>query len=129
MSEELYVGTLRAVFKAPDEATALMIADQVKVNGEKDLDEEEGDSLDVMQVTSHSLELAPDETLTILRRARNLLIKTRTRQGYDVGKELHEFIYMLQHRYEDQPGYELAGYQYDYLDIAQQVLQGGNPID
>lgn len=125
--ESLFIATLRAVFPAEDEVSAIMIADQIKVNGEKDL--EEGDTLDVTQVTNNLAVLSPDETLRLLRRARNAMIKTRTKEGYDLAREVDKFTYMLKHRTIGQPGYELSGYDYaEFLDVAREVLDGGNPI-
>ena len=125
----LFIATLRAVFRAEDEVEAIFIADQIKVNGEKDLDKEDGDTLDVTQVTQNLAILSPEETLHLLRRARNACIRTRTKDGYDLGRELDKFIYMLKHRSEASEGFELAGYDYgDYMDVAKEVLAGGNPI-
>jgi len=125
----LYIATLRAVFRAEDDVEAIMIADQIKVNGQADLEEDDGDTLDVTQVTQNLAALSPDETLHLLRRARNACIRTRTTQGWDMGKYLDEFIFMLEKRSEDHKGFELAGYDYGrFHDIAQEVLRGGNPI-
>lgn len=124
-----WVATLRAVFRAGSEVDAIMIADQIKVNGEQDLDPEDGDTLDVTQVTQNLAMLSPEETLTILRRARNACIRTKTKDGYDLGRELDKFIFMLKSRSERNEGYELAGYDHgSYLEICEEVLAGGNPI-
>lgn len=127
MGQPLYVATLRAVFGATDDVEAIMIADQIKVNGEKDL--EDSDSLDVTQVTQNLSVLSPEETLHELRKARNACIRTRTKEGYDLGREIDKFIFVLKHRNEEHDGFKLSGYDYgEYLDIAQEVLAGGNPI-
>lgn len=106
-----------------------MIADQIKVNGEADLDEEDGDTLDVTQVTQNLAVLSPDETLHLLRRARNACIRTRSKDGYDLGRELDKFCFMLKMRSEQNEGFQLAGYDYgEFMDIAKEVLAGGNPI-
>lgn len=126
----LYIATLRAVFRAGDDVEAIMIADQIKVNGEKDLDEEDGDTLGVTQVTQNLALLSPEETVTLLRRARNALVRTRITQAYDLAQELDKFIYMLEQRRENDTGFELAGYKYgNFLETAQEVLRGGNPLD
>jgi hypothetical protein len=127
--DPLFVATLRAVFRAEDEVSAIMIADQIKVNGEKDLDQEDGDTLDVTQVTQNLINLSPEETTAVLRRARNLLIRTRVKSCFEVARELDKCIYMLKHRAERNTGFELAGYDYgQFMDIAEEVLAGGNPI-
>lgn len=126
---ELYIATLRAIFKAPSRVEALLTADQIMVNGKRDLDPEEGDTLDVTQVTTNTLDLSPQETLITLRKARNLCIKTRTQQGVDVARELDKFIHVLKNRLEGSTGYEMAGYNYgDFVDVTDEVLNGGNPI-
>lgn len=125
----LWVATLRAVFKADSEVDAIMIADQIKVNGEADLQEDEGDSLDVTQVTQNLAQLSPEETIQVLLKARNACIRTRTKEGYDLGRELDKFAFVLKNRNEEHDGFKLAGYDYaEYLDIATEVLAGGNPI-
>jgi hypothetical protein len=127
MAEQIYVATLRAVFGADSEVDAIMIADQIKVNGEKDL--ENSDSLDVTQVTQNLALLAPEEVLSQLRKARNILVRTRVPSGYDLARELDKFIYMLGRRSEGDTGFELAGYDYGhFMEVAKDVLDGGNPI-
>lgn len=125
----LFVATLRAVFRAEDEVEAIFVADQIKVNGEKDLDKEDGDTLDVTQVTQNLAILSPEETIHLLRRARNACIRTRLKEGYEIGQWLDKFIFMLKSRSEEHIGFELAGYDYgDFMEVAQEVLRGGNPI-
>ena len=127
--EQFWIATLRAVFKADSEVDAIMIADQIKVNGEADLQEDEGDTLDVTQVTQNLTQLSPEETIHILRKARNACIRTKTKEGYDLGRELDKFAFVLKHRNEENDGFKLSGYDYaEYLDVAQEVLAGGNPI-
>lgn len=123
-----YVATLRAVFDAEDEVEAIFIADQIRQNGIVDLDEDDGDILDVTQVTSNDLALSPEETLTVLRRARNLLIRTRVKECYETAREFDKLIYILAHRTD--PAFSLAGYNYgDFLDISEAILMRGEMPD
>lgn len=125
----LWIATLRAVYRAEDEVEAIMVADQIKVNGEKDLDPDDGDTLDVTQVTQNLLALSPQETVQLLRRARNQLIRTRVKDCLDVARELDKSIFMLANRSEGNAGYELAGYDYaSFMEVMEEVLGGGNPI-
>lgn len=125
----LFIATFRAMFRASDDVEAIMIADQIKVNGQADLDEEDGDTLDVTQVTQNLAALAPEEVLQLLRRARNSCIRTKTREGFDLGRELDKFCFALKNRSEKNEGYQLAGYDYgEFMDVAKEVLAGGNPI-
>jgi hypothetical protein len=119
-----YVATLRAVYEAEDDVGAVFIADQIRVNGERDLDDEDGDVLDVTQVTSNQLDLTPEETITQLRRARNLLVKTRIKECYNLAKELDQQIYALSHRSAGE--FAMAGYDFaDFMDLAQSILVEG----
>lgn len=127
--DPLWVATLRAVFRAEDEVTAILIADKIKENGEKDLEPDDGDTLDVTQVTQNLLQLSPLDTLHLLRRARNQLIRTRVKEFYDVARELDKCVFMLANRSERDAGFELAGYDYGgFMSIVEEVLAGGNPI-
>ncbi len=116
-----YVSTLRAVYDAKDDVEAILIAHQIRVNGAVDLDEDEGDVLDVTQTTSNSLELTPDELLTQLRVSRNLLIKTRIKECFNQARDLDQLIYTLKNR--EEPGFSISGYSYaDFMDLAQSIL-------
>lgn len=125
-----FIATLRAVFDAPDEALARAIAEEIAINGSKELEEEEGDSLAVTQVTSYGLLLEPQEVLVKLRLARNLLIQTRAPSCIDVARMLDEQIYMLEHRTEGEPAFALAGYDYGaFMETCKQILtEGRNPL-
>lgn len=119
-----FVATLRAVFDADDEVTAIFMADQIKVNGEQDLDPEEGDELEVTQVTSMAVDLNPEELLSQLRHTRNALIKTRIKECFQEARQLDMLTYMLQHRHE--PEIAMAGYNYaDFMDVAEAILIRG----
>lgn len=124
----LYIATLRAVFRAQDDVEAIMIADQIKVNGEQDLEKEDGDSLDVTQVTQNMAELAPEETLMLLRRARNALIRTRATSFVECAREVDKCVHMLKNRSEKAEGIGLAKYDYtQFMEVMEEVLNGGNP--
>lgn len=121
-----YVATLRAVYDAPDEVTAILIADKIRENGSLDLEEEDGDVLEITQVTNNPADLTPEETLNTLRKARNALIRTRIRQCYELARELDKTIYLLQHRSEGDLA--LAGYDYGtFIETTEIVLEGGDP--
>lgn len=124
-----YVATLRAVYDAEDEVQAIFIADQIRLNAMQDLDEEEGDSIEVTQVTSDALHILPEEVLRVLRRARNQLIRTRYKQCYELAKELDQQIFVLEHRGE--PDFSMAGYDYGkFMEVSEAILmKGENPSD
>lgn len=119
-----YVATLRAVYEADDDATAVFIADKIRENGIADMQEDEGDSLDVTQVTNSGLDLTPDETLSVLRKARNLLIKTRIKQCYAQAKELDRTIYALSIR--ENPNIAMGTYSHgNFMDLCEAILMNG----
>lgn len=126
MEDPMWIATFRAVFHAADEVGAILVADKIMENGSRDLDEEDGATLNVMQVTNNTLDLQPEEVLGLLRRARNSLIRTRMRSAFDVAQELDKVIHQLEMHTE--PGYELANYDYGrFIEISAEVLEGGNP--
>lgn len=116
-----FVATLRAVFDADDEVTAILAAERIRENGIADLDEDEGDELNVTQVTSNALDISPDEVLEQLEKARNLLIRTRIKQCFEQARELDKIIYALRHR--DEESFDMRGYDYgNFMDIAEEIL-------
>lgn len=116
-----FVATLRAIYDAQDEVEAIYVADQIRLNGMQDLDEDDGDVLDVTQVTSNELNLSPEETVVQLKRARNLLIRTRIRDCYHLARELDVQIYALAHRLDSD--FSMGGYNYgDFVDLAEAIL-------
>lgn len=124
MSRARYVATLRAVYDADDEVEAIFIADKIKENGGVDLDEEEGDTLEVTQVTNNSLDISPEETLAHLRLSRDLLIRTRIKQCYELARQIDEMAYALEHRRD--PDFDLSGYDYsEMLEITERILSEG----
>jgi hypothetical protein len=127
--EDLYIATLRAVFKAPSEVDAIMIADQIRQNGERDLELDDGDTIEVSQVTATATDISPQEVLILLKRARNICIKTKFRFGFETGQEIDKLVHILAHHFENNAGYELSDYSYgDFMDTAKEVLAGKNPI-
>jgi len=126
-----YVTTLRACYDAADDVEAIFIADKIRENGQQDLtddDEENESTLEVTQVTSNQLDISPEELLVQLRRARNLLIKTRIRDCYQLAKELDQQIFALANRSE--PDFAMAGYSYgNFMDLTEAILREGKMPD
>jgi hypothetical protein len=122
-----YVSTFRAVYEAEDDVAAAIIADQIRLNAEQDLDEDE-DTFECSQTTSNALDLSPDETISQLKRARNLLIKTRIKQCYELARELDRVIYALPYR--DEPSFTMGGYDYgNFMDLTLAILERGEEPD
>lgn len=117
-----YVATFRAEFDADDDVTAAIIADQIRLNGSQDLDEEEGDDLECTQVTSQALDLRPEELLEHLKRSRDLLIKTRIKQCFNLAQDLDKILYALEFR--EDPGFVMGSYDYGrFMDHALTLLE------
>ena len=123
-----YVATLRAFFKADDEVEAIFIADQIKVNGEKDLEEEEGDELTVTQVTRIGVGYTPEEICNVVKHCRNVLIRTRVKRCFETARELDQLAWALEHG--DTEMFGMAGYDYaKFMDVAEEILvRKGNPL-
>ncbi len=120
-----FVATLRAIYDAQDEVEAMLVADKICENGSADLDDSDDDSsLEVTQVVSNGLQLLPQEMLSRLRIARNLLIKTRIKQCYELAQELDRVIFALEHR--EDPGFSIRAYDYGaFIDLADRILMKG----
>lgn len=123
-----HVATLRLVIHTADEVEAILAADKIKMLAEDYLEPEDGDEIVVTQVTSMTTAVEPAETLVILRRARNALIRTRIKQCFDMAREFDKMIYQLDHRADGD--HALAGYDYsELLDVMDQILMHGkDPI-
>ena len=126
-----FVATLRAIYSAEDEVTAALIADKIRENGSQELndDEDSDDQLWVTQVTSNVLDISPEESITLFKKARNALIKTRIRQCLEMAREFDKMIYTLEHRSEQ--GFELANYDYtEFIEVCDAILMHNeSPID
>jgi hypothetical protein len=123
-----HIATLRCIINTADEVEAVLAADKLKAVCEDYLDEEDGDEVVVTQVTSMTTAVEPSETLVILRRARNALIRTRIRDCFDMAREFDKMIYALDHRSDGE--HALAGYDYGHLlEVADQILTyGKDPV-
>lgn len=124
-SEELtkYVATLRCVINTGSEVDAMLAADRLQAACMELLDEEDEDAVYLTQVTSISTDLEPTETLLVLTRARNALIRTRIKQCYVEAQALDQIIHALSRRYipDIDP-------QYDYgrfMEVAEEILTHG----
>lgn len=90
-----YVGTMRVVVNVEDELDAHLTMDRLKTECETLLDEEDGDVVAITQILPFTTNVRPEETLNILKRARNALIKTRIKECYDLAGELDKQIHSI----------------------------------
>jgi hypothetical protein len=123
-----YVGTIRAIIHCHDDVEATLTMDRLVHECEEWLDEEDGDSIYATQVTGFTTDISPEETVTVLKRARNALIRTRIRECFDLARSMDEQIYYLERRLD--PSYAPT---YDYgrfVTIAEKILnRGEDPHD
>ena len=121
-----YAASLRAIFQADNEVIAHVIAEQIRQNGERDLQLEDGDSIDVSTVIPYGLGVSRQELSTILRAARNILIETKIKQCFDLARELDRVTWILEHRAEDH--FDAAGWEPgDFMDVVEKILKGEIP--
>jgi len=125
-----YVGTLRIVFTAKDYAEAFIVAEDIREAAEKNMDTDEGDHVDLTQLTDNPLEITPDEILIVLRKARNQLIRTRVRWAVDQAQELDRSIWLFANRAENEPDYVKPYPHAQFLDLMKAIIKDKeNPID
>ena len=125
-----FVGTLRIVFTAKDYAEAFIVAEDLREAAEVNMDTDEGDHVDLTQLTDNPLEITPDETLIVLRQARNQLIRTRVRWAVDQARELDRSIWLFANRAESEPDYVKPYPHHKFLEVMKSIIQDKeNPID
>lgn len=90
-----FIGTVRVVLNVEDEIEATLTMDRLQTECEGLLDEEDGDEVIITQITPFTTDVSPEEVLTIFRRARNALIRTRVKDCFDIARSLDMVIYNL----------------------------------
>lgn len=120
-----YVATLRASYDAPDDATAMVIADDIRTQGlDKILQVEDGDDIVVTQVIDYSPADTPQEIINVLAKARNTLIKTKLQAMIDLAREIDKVIYSL----ERGDWTSFAPYDFGrFMELLEIVIAGGSP--
>lgn len=123
-----YVLTYRVIANVESAIDAEVTAERLRQIMTEWLDEEEGDEVRLTQVTDTAINVTPEETINILKRARNALIRTRIKQCYDNARALDETIHALEHR--ENIGGVMPTYDYGRLiEVAEAILQRGeNPL-
>src|SRR5687768_16011648 len=90
-----YIGTMRVVINVQDDVEAHLTMDRLRIECEGLLDEEDGDEVLTTQIIPFTTNVSPEETLVILKRARNALIKTRVKHCWDSARDLDMTIHHL----------------------------------
>lgn len=112
----------------PNDVEAALAMGKLQRACEELLDEDDGDEVVVTQVTSITTDVEPEETMNILRRARNALVRTRIRSCHDLASQLDLELHKIKHRGE--PGY-IPPYDYSrMMEITERILtKGEDPRD
>lgn len=105
----------------------MLAADRLREACMELLDEEDEDEVIVTQVTSVATDLEPTETLLILIRARNALIRTRIKDCYVEAQALDKIIHGLSRHYSQdiEPQYDYG----KFMEVAEAILtRGEDPV-
>lgn len=115
-----YLATVRVTFDAEDEVEAQLIGNEISEALDKVL--EDDDTVDVTQIIPFGVgSVTPEEMVTEMRRVRDMLIKTRIIQCYELAKELDKQAWILEHRRED--SFDLTNYDYTaFFENADKLL-------
>lgn len=124
MSE--FLSVLHVYTIADDHVSAIAGVDDIRLGIERLLDE--GEAVDVVQTIPQEELPHPSAQLAQLRRARNILLRTRTKENYDLARLLDQAIHSLAHRLD--PGDALITYDWGkFIEVLKETLNGGNPLD
>jgi len=118
-----YYATVVASYDADNEVEARLIAETVRENAGRDLDESEGstDEVWVDQVVAVLGDLSPIAVIQRLKITRNDLIRLRKNDCFDTARELDKIAWAL----EQGQSSEYASYDYGkFLEVAKTVLEG-----
>ena len=124
-----YLTVYHIYTNVPDYVEAIITADEIRTRIEAQLiDTDAEESVEVVQTIPLEEDPTPSATLTQLRRARNILIRLRTKESFGVARELDMMVHALSQRLAP----EDATTNYDwstFIGVTRDVLSGGNPLD
>lgn len=116
-----YIGTIRCVIEAEDELEARLEMNEIVEAGAELLDEHE--TIDITQIMPVEIQgaIEPAEMVEQLRRARDMLIKTRIVQCFELAREIDKTAWILEHRTEET--FDLSGYDWGaFMDLTNSLL-------
>ncbi len=117
-----FIGTIRCVIEAQDELGARLEMNEIVEAGGELL--EDGETIDVTQIIPAELQgvVEPAEMVEQLRRSRDMLIKTRIIQCFELARELDKTAWVLEHRAEE--SFDLSGYDWGvFMDLTNKLLE------
>lgn len=115
--------------KADDYVEAITAADDIKLGIERALiDIDSGEAVEIVQTIPIEEDPTPSASITQLRRARNILIRTRTKDGFEVARQLDMMAHALQQRLSPDDAH--TNYDWStFMAVTSEVLKGENPLD
>jgi hypothetical protein len=118
-----FVSTMRVITYCQDEVEAQITMDRLNEMVMEQLDEEDGDRVVVTQTTQFTTDVSPEEVLNVLKRARNVLIRTRIKQCFDLARDMDMTIHQLSQQYdaEYKPVYDYG----NFITVAERILNKG----
>lgn len=124
-----FIAFAQIYLDSEDYISAITEADDIKIAIERDLlDADLDESVDIIEVVDIAEKPSPVNELMNLRRARNVLIRHRSKDSYEMARSLDEIIHARSKLLEP----EQARGSYDYsnmMQVLKEVIDGGNPLD
>ncbi len=117
-----FIGTIRCVIEAEDELEARLEMNEIVEVAAELL--EEGETIDVTQIMPAEVQgvIEPAEMVEQLRRSRDMLIKTRIVQCFDLAREIDKTAWILEHRSEE--SFDLSGYDWGaFMELTNKLLE------
>lgn len=115
-----YLATVRVTFEAEDEVEAQLIGNEMSEHLAQLL--EDNDTVDVTQMIPFGTDwTTPEEMVAHMRIVRDMLIRTRIIQCFDLAKEIDKQAWILEHRAEET--FDLTNYDYTaFFDLSDNIL-------
>lgn len=126
-----YLTILHVYHNSSDDIAAIAEADDIKISMESNLlDTEEKEGVDIIETIPLGIDPTPTAAVTTLRRARNILVRSRVRECWDYARNLDELIFQFEKRALNPNDFRHAGYDWsNFMKVTKEILDGGNPLD
>jgi hypothetical protein len=121
-----WTAILKVTFDAETYAKAMAAAEAARQNAELDLHTDEGDFTSLGVIVPLGIDETREETVAILRRARNSLIRVGDQRCVDVAREVDMIAEIIAERAADMDYHKPYDYG-QFMDTVEQVLKGLDP--
>lgn len=122
-----YISILHCYHREESDLHAIIAADDIKVSLEREI-LDDGDSVDIIQTIPLDVDPIASASIIQLRRSRNILIRTRTKENYDLARAIDQAAHTLAWRLD--PENELVHYDWSkFMQVCTEVMQGKNPLN